>query len=202
MNPVVVASEKALALLNRYHGMDINDMVQIESTKTNVSESSSSSDSSSQSSSSPSTSSSAAIHETFQSISKAGEAIAQAWDETVQQQQISKKKKNIQVDEKNDDDSSSVKEDDFRAAYMSLVTDAFSDELDAMRSGKQTQKEQNAQKGKRKKEEETFNLMHTDNSASTNNAPVIDMELLVNILESGMDMFTKEEQQLMMMSSS
>mmetsp|Transcript_2790 Transcript_2790/g.3289 ORF Transcript_2790/g.3289 Transcript_2790/m.3289 type:complete len:266 (-) Transcript_2790:328-1125(-) len=102
----------------------------------------------------------------------------------------------------------------FRDAYMEMITEAFADELDDLRHGKVTN--YNTKKKKKKKKRKSNNMSNNgddddgdceailkqDNIVMPNEEDEqldenVDVEVLASCLESGMDIWTKEEKMLL-----
>ena len=103
-----------------------------------------------------------------------------------------------------------------RQAYMELITDAFGDEIDALRNGKiyepktgSLKKKMNSNKSTNSKDKKDLSsstvaggfLIQEDNqiniqanSKQNENIDKIDIDVLVDFLESGIDILSKEEQ--------
>lgn len=95
-----------------------------------------------------------------------------------------------------------VQDEKFREVYMNLVTEAFGDELDDLRSGK-VRVEQVSKKKKSKKQGVESDVLMQDNiiMPTDDSADVVDMQILANMLESGMNSWTREERDLMILDN-
>eukprot|EP00979_Chaetoceros_neogracilis_P013614 scaffold3947_cov222-Chaetoceros_neogracile.AAC.4 len=85
----------------------------------------------------------------------------------------------------------------FREVYMNMVTDAFSDELDDLRHG--IQKDSST---KKKKSSVDDSILQQDNivipEEHNNGGGNVDMEILADMLESGMEGWSTEEKELLL----
>ena len=83
----------------------------------------------------------------------------------------------------------------FREAYMTLITDAFSDELDDLRHGR-------IRNNGRDKKEAVADILQQDNivmpEEGGTNSGHIDIDVLVDMLESGMQDWSSEEKELLL----
>lgn len=95
-----------------------------------------------------------------------------------------------------------VQDEKFREVYMNLVTEAFGDELDDLRSGR-VRVEQMSKKKKSKKQGVESDVLMQDNiiMPTDDSADVVDMQILANMLESGMTSWTREERDLMILDN-
>lgn len=95
-----------------------------------------------------------------------------------------------------------VQDEKFRKVYMNLVTEAFGDELDDLRSGR-VRVEQMSKKKKSKKQGVESDVLMQDNiiMPTDDSADVVDMQILANMLESGMNSWTREERDLMLLDN-
>lgn len=85
----------------------------------------------------------------------------------------------------------------FKALYFNNITDAFTEELDAMRSGNNSNKSSNETQGRELSAIENKDSFHIVQDSNDNEEEVkIDVNLLVEILSSGMDIYTDEEKAL------
>lgn len=87
----------------------------------------------------------------FQALDNARNDLTRAWDD-------------LQRFVEGDIDKPTINEDDFRAAYMNLVTDAFADVLEELR----------------------------------NNEDDMDVDVLADCLQAGMELFTEDDRELIM----
>lgn len=88
-------------------------------------------------------------------------------------------------------------ENKFKALYFNNITDAFTEELDAMRSGNNSNKSSNETQGRELSAIENKDSFHIVQDSNDNEEEVkIDVNLLVEILSSGMDIYTDEEKAL------
>ena len=107
----------------------------------------------------------------FQQLDQARTGITKAWEElhaaaaALEQKDDNATKSNSSDMTKEQFSSSSVNEDDLRAAYMDMITDAFADVLEDMRA---------------------------------NEAEDIDVDVLVDCLQSGLDLMSLEEKEFFM----
>jgi hypothetical protein len=97
----------------------------------------------------------------FQQLDQARTGITKAWEELHAAAAALEQKD----DNATKEPSSSVNEDDLRAAYMDMITDAFADVLEDMRA---------------------------------NEAEDIDVDVLVDCLQSGLDLMSQEEKEFFM----
>ncbi|GFH51325.1 predicted protein [Chaetoceros tenuissimus] len=95
-----------------------------------------------------------------------------------------------------------VQDEKFREVYMNLVTEAFGDELDDLRSGK-VRVEQVSKKKKSKNLGVESDVLMQDNiiMPTDDSADVVDMQILANMLESGMNSWTREERDLLILDN-
>jgi hypothetical protein len=107
----------------------------------------------------------------FQQLDQARTGITKAWEElhaaaaALEEKDDNATKSNSSDMTKEPLSSSSVNEDDLRAAYMDMITDAFADVLEDMRA---------------------------------NEAEDIDVDVLVDCLQSGLDLMSQEEKEFFM----
>jgi hypothetical protein len=109
----------------------------------------------------------------FQQLDQARTGITKAWEElhaaaaALEQKDDNKNAANANSSDTTKEplSSSSVNEDDLRAAYMDMITDAFADVLEDMRA---------------------------------NEAEDIDVDVLVDCLQSGLDLMSQEEKEFFM----
>ena len=104
------------------------------------------------------------------------------------------------------EETGKVSEEEFRGMYMEMMTTAFASELDDIRTGKAAVL---ATSKKRKKKSAAANAMDEDNvfvappeqeadaEAAKRQAEDIDVDVLVNILQSGARAFSKEEKAIL-----
>jgi len=198
MIPIMEKSEEMLHLLNQYT-REIHDMMQKpsqdedESTLSQIMQSELDKPMSK-------------IHTKIRHISQVGDDLIHSWHNITNNNKLENTTRNN--DSAVNDSQTNIS--DFRSVYMNLVTDAFSDELDALRSNSNniTSNEipsQNsiskASKKRKKKETSTETFHAIDSNHTSMKEPVIDINVLVDCLESGMNVFTKEERELVMGSS-
>jgi hypothetical protein len=107
----------------------------------------------------------------FQQLDQARTGIVKAWEElhaaaaALEQKDDNKNAANSGDTTKESSTSNSVNEDDLRAAYMDMITDAFADVLEDMRA---------------------------------NESEDIDVDVLVDCLQSGLDLMSQEEKDFYM----
>jgi len=103
---------------------------------------------------------------------------------------------------------SQEEEESFKSIYVNSITNAFSEELEAIRSGTSMPDDNNTtpntsrnKKGKKALDEKNKVLQDTNVFISTNKKEVeeeIDIDVLVECLSSGMDLLSQDEKELIM----